>query len=400
MTTNSYNNVAAITGAIAEVLENRIAFAKTSYHGFDDSFKNIGAKHGDTANLRVPGFASYRTGQNAQPTAMNDTYVPITLTQGGSDFMLTSQELTLNIDDLKKQRLDAMASIVASEIDYAGMSLYTKVANTVGTPGTQPTNFSTVLAGGSKLAQLAVNSGDLYNVMHPDSQAGIVNGMSGTFNPAADISEQYRKGTIGYAAGFAHSMDSQAPTHTYGTYTGTPTVVAPADGATTIVTAAWTAADTMNVGDTFTVANVYAVNPITKRKCNFLKQFVVTSKMTADGGGAATVSFDPPMLLTGPTQNIDALPVTSARITPTAATGKVSPVSFVGHPQAFVMASADLELIPGGPDVCHRVKLKDLNMSVRVSRFWNGMTDQHLYRLDVLFGWALYRPQFVVRNQG
>jgi hypothetical protein len=106
------------------------------------------------------------------------------------------------------------------------------------------------------------------------------------------------------------------------------------------------------------------------------------------------------MLLTGPTQNIDALPVTSARITPTAATGKVSPVSFVGHPQAFVMASADLELIPGGPDVCHRVKLKDLNMSVRVSRFWNGMTDQHLYRLDVLFGWALYRPQFIVRNQG
>jgi len=400
MPTNSYNNVAMITGAVAEVLENRIAFAKTSYHGFDDSFRNIGAKHGDTANLRVPGFATYRSGQNAQPSAMNDTYVPVTLTQGGSDFMLTSQELALNIDDLKKQRLDAMASIVASEIDYAGMALYKKVANTTGVPGTAPTNFSTVLAAGSKLAQLAVPPGDLYNVMHPDMQAGIITGMSGTFNPSADISEQYRKGTIGYAAGFAHSMDSQAPTHTYGTYTGTPTVVAPADGATTIVTAAWTAADTMNIGDTFTVANVYAVNPITKRQTNFLKQFVVTALMTADGGGAATVSFDPPMQLTGPTQNINALPVTSARITPTAATAKVSPVSFVGHPQAFVMASADLELIPGGPDVCHRVKLKDLNMSVRVSRFWNGMTDQHLYRLDVLFGWCLYRPQFVVRNQG
>ena len=43
---------------------------------------------------------------------------------------------------------------------------------------------------------------------------------------------------------------------------------------------------------------------------------------------------------------------------------------------------------------------RSLNIPIRLIQFYNGSTDQELYRLDILFGWAVLRDQFACRVVG
>ena len=73
--------------------------------------------------------------------------------------------------------------------------------------------------------------------------------------------------------------------------------------------------------------------------------------------------------------------------------------SLLFHPDAFGLACVDLPK-PESATYCVRVRSPRLNIPIRLIQFYNGSTDQELYRLDILFGWAVLRDQFACRVVG
>jgi len=403
MTSNVFNNVAHITEESMAHLEGVLGFTK-HVRRFDATMQAKGAKHGDTINIRIPETGTYRTGRIAVPDGLSDTYVPITVAQGGADFELTSMEELLNVDSMM-DRIKPRITAIANQIDYAGLSLYTSVPQFTGVPGTLPTDLSTFLNARARLAINGVPMQDLACVFEPYSQASVVNGLKLVPNPVEDIGKQYKTGNLGsLAAGMAFSLDSNTLAHTVGTF-GTSTPVmdgATADGASSIVTNGWASdASALAVGDIIEIAGVYVVNPITKKSTAQRQQFRVTAACD-DTSGAMTIAISPSIIASGKTQNVSAVPVNDAAIYVFGANAntyqaKVSPVNMVFHKDAFGLACIDL---PAKGENCHRVKADELGLSIRALTQYDAKTDVTLFRLDVCYGWALLRPNFACRVQG
>jgi len=401
MAANAYNNVASISKMAMDCLENNLTFSKFVNRQYDDQFRDNGAKNGDTANIRIPGTYSVRSGAVAQPQGYNDTYKSVTLNQYGVDLAFTTKELRLNVEDgeaFKQNVLNPMIAPLANYIDLLGLQQYSSIYQATGTPGTAPTDLGTFLDAGAILDEASVpRDGEWSAIMSPRTQSSIVGGLKTLFNPQSDIAEQYKNGTMGrLAGGFKFSMDQNVQTQTFGTVAQTTaqvTTTLPAEGATSLT--ANSGSGNVAVGDVFTIAGVYKVNPVSKASTGQLQQFVVTS-----AGAYTTLNFSPPMYTaaSGPLQNITALPISTAAITFLSAPSKVSPANMVFHKDAFGLVCVDLPK-PEGVNVT-RVRSKKLNVAIRMLQWYNGTQDTELYRLDVLFGWTVLRPTFAVRVQG
>lgn len=416
VSSNIFHNVADIAEMALDVLHNNLKFASRVNRNYDKTYTDAGAKQGDTYNVRVPGFMTYRDGAVAKPSAYNDTYVPITLSQGGCDARFTSAERTLNVDAFKQNVLAPLMAPVFNTIDQRGLNLAYQLSQFAGTPGTLPTNGLAFLKARSLMEKQSALSldGQLSGMLDGDMQASALQGLSTLFNPSKTISDQYRNGSLGEAYGIDFFSTANAPSQVLGTWGGTPVVGASngstTDGGNTMVTAGWTATSTsLNVGDCFTIAGVYAVNPVGKSLTNQLKPFTVTVKTVTDGAGASTITFDPPMILTGPQQNINALPITSAAIYMWAydsasklatGAGTVSPTSLVFHKDAFVLGLADLEDTSAMGAKCSRMRDPRTGLNCRVTEWYDGINDAAIIRIDVLYGWNLLRKGFATKVQG
>src|SRR5258708_18874621 len=114
------------------------------------------------------------------------------------------------------------------------------------------------------------------------------------FNPQKDISDMFREGVLGTAAGWKWFRSNSLFAHTIGTFPSHAVTVTGAgqSGASLIVTG--TAADTIQPGDKFNIAAVNSVNPRTRIKTPLgLKQFAYTGGATfALTGGADTIPID------------------------------------------------------------------------------------------------------------
>ena len=412
MATNTFNNAVKIAKYAMDCLENNLTFTKFVNRKYESMFMDGGAKGGDTVNVRIPakGYA-VRHGSAASPQGYTDSYVPITLTQHGADMQFTTQQLELNLEDgeaFKQNVLNPLIAPVANYIDQQGMALASGIANSVGAPGTLPTTLSPFLDAGATLDECSVpRDGQWAAIMHPRHQASILSSTSTYYNPQSDIAAQYRDGVLGkLIGGFKFSPDQNAPSMTTGNAPGTPLMNgSTADGASTINVDGWTSGQaTLNVGDVLTIAGVYAANPVSKLSTGALKQFTVTAQVSDSSGTMASIAITPAIQLSGPNQNVTALPVDGAAVsvwgsTSNAYGNKSTRQSLLFHPDAFGLACVDLPK-PASATYCVRVRSPKLNIPIRLIQFYNGSTDQELYRLDVLFGWATLRDQFACRVVG
>ena len=397
MASNAFNNVASISKMAMDCLENNLTFTKFVNRQYDDQFRADGAKNGDSCNIRIPGTYSTRSGSVANPQGYNDTYKPITLSQYGVDLAFTTKELRLNMEDgeaFKQNVLNPMIAPLANLIDQQGTALLTQVYQAAGTPATAMTDLQGFLDGGAILDEAAVpRDGEWAAIMAPRTQSSIVGGLKTLFNPNDDIAEQCRNGTMGrLAGGFKFSMDQNITAAAVGTRAAA--TAAYASGATEACTSFTASAGSGNVavGDVFTIAGVYKVNPVSKASTGQLQQFVVTA-----AAAYTALAFQPPMYTaaSGPLQNITALPSGTPAIVFLGATGVVGTNNVVFHKDAFGLVCVDLPK-PEGVN-CTRVRSKKLNVPLRMIQWYNGTQDTELYRLDVLFGWSVLRPTFAAR---
>lgn len=400
MAANTLLTISMITKEALRILENNLAFTKRVNRQYDDKYAIEGAKVGYTVNARKPVRYVVTTGQALQVQDATETSVPVTLTtQDHVDFQFSSADLALSVDDFKDRFLQPAVSALANKIDYAGLQLYSQVANLVGTPGTTPNALLTYLLAGVALDNEATPQDDnRHVVITPKMQAYIVDALKGLFQQATAIAQQYVKGTMGTAAGFQWAMDQNCPTHKVGPLGGTPLVNGAAQTGSSLITDGWTAsaANRLKKGDVFTIASVYGVNPQSRQSTGELRQFVVTADVASDGSGNATIPIWPPITISGAYQTVTAAPADNAALTPVGAADTSTPQGIAFHRDAFTLVTADLP-VPKGVDMGARVADKQLGISLRIVRAYDITTDQWPTRIDVLYGWASLRQELACR---
>ncbi len=395
-----------ITNESLAILENMLGFTKFVNRQFDDSFGVKGAKIGDTLNIRKPNRFVGRVGQAIGIEDVTETSIPLQLnTQAGVDFQFSSADLALRIDDFSERYIRPAISNVANRIDREGLVMATNATyNSVGTPGTPivpATAMLLPLQAGAVLDNNAAPRDGLRSIVwNPTSQANMVAGLSGLFNAPDKISEQYNTGNMGKALGFRNSMDQNVINRTVGPQGGIPLVNGAAQTGSSLITNGWTAAaaSRLNQGDTFTIAGVYSVNPQNRQSTGALQSFVVTSAVSSDGAGNATISISPAINPVGAFQNVTNSPAAGSALTLTGAAGTFTTQNLAYHRDAFTFASADLPL-PGGTDMAARKSDPQTGISIRMVRQYSITTDQFPCRLDVLYGWAPLYPEWACRLQ-
>jgi hypothetical protein len=401
---NQLLTISKITNEALMVLENELTFTSEVDRNYDDQFAVVGAKIGNTVNVRRPGRFIGTTGPALNVEDFNETSVPVTLsTQFHVDTQFTTQDLALSLDMFSDRVLKPAVAAIANKIDRDGLVMAAaNTANIVGTAGTPPTGLITYLTAAAYLdAEGAPRDGRRSCIVEPFTSATIVDSLKGLFVPQEAIGEQYRKGLMGRdSAGMNWKMDQNVVSQTFGSYAGTATINTSTD--TGILTSGWASTSTLtltksgtftpNVGDTFTIANVFAVNPQNRQAygSNKLRNFVVK----AISGNSVTVS--PAVISAGQFQNVSITSAGASNVTPFNASGTVSPQNIIMHRNAFTLAVADLEL-PEGVHFAGRASDKEIGLSMRVVRQYTINNDSIPTRLDVLYGWAPLYPELACR---
>jgi hypothetical protein len=404
---NALLTISMITREALRVLENSLTFTKQVNRQYDDKFGVEGAKIGTTLNVRKPPRYIGRTGQALQVESAVETQVLVTLnTQFGVDLQFSSQDLALSIDDFSDRFIKPAIATVANKIDQDGLALYNQIYQTVGTPGTVPNALLTYLQAGVKLDDSAAPMDGLRSIVFtPMMQATIVDALKGLFQQASAIADQYSKGLMGRAIGFDFFMDQNCATHTTGTFGGTALVNGATQTGSSIITDGWTSGGSqLKKGDVIQLAGVYAINPQSRQSTGSLQDFVVTADIS-DTAGAMTIPISPSIVTSGANQTVSGSPADNAAVTVFGAatvgattSNKVSPTGMAFHRDAFTLVTADLPL-PGGVDMAARMSDKQLGMSVRMVRAYDINSDQFPCRLDILYGWAVLRPELAARIQ-
>jgi hypothetical protein len=411
MPTNNFNNIAMITRSAMNVLKNQLVLIPRVNRTYEAEFNKGMGKIGDTVSARIPGYGTTTRGKVANPAGYNDSYVPITVAQVNASLKFSSKELSLNVEEggeFERSVLGPQMASLVNTMEADGFGLYNQLSNATGTPGTKPVDLQYFLDAAATMSEFATPVDDeVYAYLSPRTQSSMVQGLKGLFQDSTEISKQYKKGLMGTAAGMTFMMSQNVPTHLTGTFSGSPAMNgATLEGATTIAVNSWGGAtDSLKKGDVIQIAGVYAVNPVSKLSTGQLMQFRVTADYAATTNAMAALPISPAIYTatSGPLQNVTALPLTTAAVTifGAAATysAKTGPANLVMHRDCLAFAAADLPQTTSA-DLQHRVRDKDLGLSIRLSRYWDGVNDDLLFRLDVLYGWAVLRDKFGCRVQG
>lgn len=385
------------------VAANKTPFVSSIRRKLSDDFKVSGTKVGATVGVRLPQRFITAKGQALQVQALTDTIVFITITdQAQVGYAMSSFSETLEIQDVNERYVTPIATQIANTMDSDGLTrLYQDVFMVEGTPGVIPSTNLTYMNARARITTISGGSGGPYEMtIGPLMRPTIANANQNLFSvPTKDASDLWREAMFsGPALSWdAWSEDVNIATHTIGPLGGTPTVNGAGQTGASLVTQAWTAAaaNRLNKGDIFTIASVFAVNMQNYRSTTQLQQFVVTANTASDGAGAATIPIYPPIITSGAYQTVDSSPANAAALTIFGAANTVTPQALGYSPDAFVMASADLEMPNSGES--RRVRMPGIGLSMRLWQDSDIMTDQHPTRSDVIYGFKTVRPEFAVR---
>ena len=398
---NSLLTIDMITRKALQILENNLVITRNVNRQYDDSFAVEGAKIGSTLRIRLPDRALVTDGAALQVQDDNEQFTTLTVAnQKHIGINFTSAELTMQLDDFAERVLKPRVSQLAASIDADVANAYKSIYASVGTPGTTPSTSLVLLQGQQKLNEAAAGMAPRYATVNPAANANLVEGMKGFFNPVDTISRQFKAGMMGQGVlGYDEiNMSQSIVNHTTGNWgTGiTVGTTVSTQGASTLDISFTGSSKTWNVGDVFTIANVYAVNPQTRQSTGSLQQFVVTEALSASSSGTLKIS---PAIYTS-TQalaTVDSFPQSGAVITMLGNANSQYAQNLVYHKDAITFATADL-VLPQGVDMASRQVHNGISM--RIVRQYDINNDRMPCRIDVLYGYSVIRPQMACRMWG
>lgn len=402
---NSTLTVDVIAKEALNILDNELVMAKQVHRGLEDEFdkKVNGYNVGETVSIRRPTDFTVRDGAvaNVQDVVEGTTSITVNK-QKGVDFAFTSKDLTLNIKDLSERVIKPAMVQLANQVDADLMALYKFVPNWVGTAGQTINSYTDFALAPQRLDEYAVMQDGRTAVLSPADHWGLLGSQTALY--MQDVAKgAYRKGSLGQIGGVDTFMSQNVPTHIVGSDVTTVTVD---QSITTSTTTYASVKDTMtqsitiaggnlNAGDVFTIADVNAVNPVTKADLGFAKQFTVISY------DSNTLVFYPAMIWTGAFQNVavttGVTDLNTKAITAIGTAGTSYRQNMAFHKNAFALAMVPMVAPPGAVEVS-RQSYK--GTSVRIIPVYDGTNDVSMFRCDILYGVKAIDPRLAVRISG
>lgn len=402
---NSLLSPTIITKEALMQFQNNMGFSRNVDKSYSKDFGKKGFKIGSSEKIRKPNRFTTTSGSGYSAQDVTEDSVTLTISsQEHVDFEFLSSDLTLTVDEFSARYIKPAALALVNQVDIDGLTLAAKnVANAVGTAGTTPSALVTYLSGMQKIYESSGPMDDKYSYhVSPASNVKIVDALKGLFQSSSEIDKQYKRGLMGIAAGGEWNLCQNLYSYTSGPQGGTPTLNGvPANGASSIVTAGWTAAaaNRLKAGDVFTIAGVNKCNPITKADTGQLQQFVCTADFASDGTGAGSISIAPAIYTSGSLQNVVSAPASNAALTILPAASTVTVNNMLMHESAFSLAFVPLEM-PQGVDFAAVETDPDTGVSLRVVRQYDITTDKFKCRMDAMYGWAALRPEWACKILG
>jgi len=382
------------------ILENMLSFSAMVNRDWEAEFTgnmSRGYAPGQTINIKKPPRYTYRAGRVAVPQATSESTVPLTLSQGGCDLNFTSIERTLSLTKLEDKLQAAMAT-VANEIDRQGLQLaHYNTFNALNTTGALPTTQALAIAAVTDCNRRLDEMGALRDkrrgfVMGPALNGAAIQGFAGLFNSSDKIGKQFGSGMMVDSLGLAYAMDQNVDTHTNGAATATNINGANQTGSTITVVAV--AAGTLSKGTVITLPGCFAVNPQSRTSTGVLANFVVTADVAV---GATSIPISPAIVTSGPFQNVSASPTTGQPYVIIGAASTAYQCNTAFHKDAYTLAMVPMWAPPGGKGVIDVAQESYKGFTLKVTEFYDGVNDNSIMRIDVLFGWAATYPELSVK---
>ena len=394
------------------VLSNELVLTNKVSRAYEDKYNLFVEDHriGTTINIPLPMRNTIRSGWAMSVSNVVETSIPLTInTVRGVDLAFSETELALLVPDPNKnmekwsQRfLKPRVTRLANEIDRLNYAAaYVQVANQVGTAGTIPQTFAVIGDAMQKLDENLAPQTDRIVIMNPAMRNKMADALKGTY--VKEVSEKaLLRGFISELADLEFYMSQNVAVQTVGAQGGTPLVNQSGATGSSVITNGWTAStQVLNAGDVVTFAGCYAVNYVTGTALTNLAQFVVTSNVTSDSNGNATIPISTGIgaytgiITSGPTQNCSASPTNGGSVTVTgsASTGYAQNIAF--HRDAFTVAFAKLSM-PKEQGVKVAQASYD-GFTLRYMRGYDIVNAQQLDRLDAYWGFAGLYTQHAVR---
>jgi len=395
---NSLLSPTIITREALRILHANLNFIANINKQYDNSFANSGAspsgKIGPSLTIRMPNLFTVRTGATLATQDVVETSQVLTVsTQKGVDFVFSSQDLTLTIDEFSDRYLKPAMSKLATTIEADALSMVLDVYNAVDDSGNALT-YKDIANGRRLLNQfLAPDDGERCGILTSGHVVSFLDAIKGFFNPQESVSRPYLLGKIGKVNGintYENTVLTPFQSGTAAAVTGYLVNGAAQTGAAITVD---TGTTTFTKGDIITFAGVNAVDPETKNDRGFLQQFVLTA---AAGPTATSLAISPAIVTTGAAQNVFVGPADNAAITKVGgAASALYQQSVLFHPEAFTFVSADLVDVSKFGAWGARQVMDSISM--RIARQYNITNDTVPCRIDVLYGYKTLRPQLAVR---
>lgn len=395
-------------------LENNLVFANRVHREYKKEFTG---GQGSTVSIRRPVKFNTSNGATLVKQDVEEKSTNIVIDQRkhvGWEF--STQDLTLSIEEYSARYIQPAAITLANTIDRAIATLYRSVWNSVGTPGTTPASFAAIAAAAQRLDEMAVDGSGRTMALNPAARYAVA-GNQTTLNAVGDKSRSaYQMAEVGNVATFDTYSTQNVRTHTVGVATGTPLVNGASQNVTyanatgsnwsqSLITDGWTNSTTgiLKAGDVFTIAGVFAVNPVpddtgAKQVQPYLQQFTVLADANSGATtGPATLTISPPIITSGPQQTCSAAPADNAAITVLGTGGTAYPQNLAFHKNAFALVTVPLEMPDGA---AFKARESYNGLSLRVIKDYDITNDTEVIRLDVLYGVKAIYPDLAARLWG
>ena len=408
------------------LLENNLVMGGLVHKRYKNEFQKVGG----TVTIRKPVKFQVTKARTRVATEVTEQSTTIQVaTQAHVSWGFHTKDLTLTIEEYSQRYIYPAAAALANTIDADLCALYKDVSQAVAesTGFITPENFIVLGNAAQKLDESACPPENRVIALNPAANWSLANALKSIFvegvaKPALQGGVAIGGPPKGYRAtiaGFDVYMDQNIKAHTSGawyntgsayTATGSERIVIQTAGGSAMMPSAasiyminfkYVDSQVLKAGDVFTIAGVYAVNPMSGESTGALRQFVVTADASCTGSSTVsaarvTVYFDPPMIDTGPYRTVDTLPAGAAHVTVMGRVNEPYPQNLAFHQNAFALVTVPLEM----PHDVWGARETHNGLSIRILKAYDIEEDDEICRLDVLYGVKTLYPDLACRIYG
>jgi len=370
------------------------------------------AQQGEVVNYEKPTMTK---------TAPGRVFVPQPITQRTGQMVIdyhehyglnyTVRDQSLGLDRFVEKHIKSGAKQIGNVIEMSVLdTLALGTPNISWTPGTEVSNTAFTMMS-KYMTKVGVPDDGMRSSIINSLDSGVIDiVMSGKYNEAM-VKASIQKGYMGPISNVQMYESAQISDHTVGIHLigagSTPLSNGTDQTGSSIVTDGWaTSTAILNKGDVIQFAGVYEVHPYTRRSTGRLRSFVVTSPVTSDGSGAATIPVSPEIndgtLTTtnraGDTislaayQNVSDPVADGAAITVYGGSGKTYRQNLVFHRDAATLAMVDL-MLPETATLKARIRDAETGLALSYTGGYDVTNHREIKRIDAVWGVDVTYPE-------